>query len=134
MTECYTKKFKDAKRDDREGSVCWYVLPEGIVSRIEAGWVEVPPGGKNVSKGHTEWRQVFFILEGKGKIVLDGSEEIDVEAPMVMEIPYDRDHDAVASHDVPLKYLYVNDYSIAKKGLMSVQPVRPTPLARRIGG
>lgn len=117
MVKYYKKRFKEAEKEDRESSVCWFILPKGTVSNLSAGWVEVAPGGKNVSKGHTEWRQVFFFLEGKGKLILNGKEEIEVESPMVVEIPYNSDHDAHASTDGPLKYLFANDYSIGKKSI-----------------
>lgn len=111
----YIKRFKETENENRESSICWFILPKGIVSQISGGWVEVEPGGKNVSKGHTEWKQIFFFLEGTGKLIFDGKEEIEVESPMVVEIPYDCEHIAVASEDAPLKYLYVNDYSFGKK-------------------
>ncbi len=115
MRGYYVKKFKESEKEDRESSVCWFILPKGIVSQLDAGWVEVAPGGKNVSYGHTEWRQVFFFMEGKGKLILDQKEEIEIESPMVVEIPFNRQHDAVASQEGPLKYLFVNDHSISHK-------------------
>jgi len=105
-----TRSFKESEKEDREGSVCWFALPKGVVGNLSAGWVEVEPGGANVSLGHTEWRQVFFFVEGEGKLVLEGMGEVEVKSPMVVEIPYDVRHDAVASDKGPLKYPYVNDY------------------------
>lgn len=121
MQGCYVKKFKETKMESRESSTCWFILPTDILAdaNLSAGWVEVEPGGKNVSYGHTEWRQVFFFMEGNGKLVLgegtENEEEIPVESPMTVEIPYNRVHTAIATEETPLKYLYVNDYSIKKK-------------------
>ena len=111
----FTSKFKESEKEDRDTSKCWFILPKGVVGNLSAGWVEVEPGGANVSHGHTEWRQVFFFVEGEGKLVLEGAGEIEVKSPMVVEIPYDVRHDAVASEKGPLKYLYVNDYGFKKK-------------------
>lgn len=113
--DVFTKKFIESEKEEREGSVCWFTLPKGVIGNISAGWVEVEPGGTNVSEGHTEWRQVFFFVEGEGKLLLEGMGEIEINSPMVVEIPYDVRHDAVASEKGPLKYLYVNNYSFEKK-------------------
>lgn len=115
MVTYYKRKFKETERDNRESSVCWFILPKSIISNLSAGWVEVASGGKNVSKGHTDWRQVFLFMEGKGKVILNGKEEVAVESPMVLEIPYNCTHDVYASAGNSLKYIFVNDYSIGKK-------------------
>ncbi len=105
------QKFSDTKCEIRPTSKCHFVLPPGAIGRMSAGVVEVEPGGTNESCAHTVWRQVFFILEGEGTLIIDGEKSYPIEANMVCEIPYDAEHSVVASSAGPLRYLYVNDYS-----------------------
>ena len=107
----FLRKFKDAKAEVRPECICYYCFPEGQIGRLSGGVVEIEPGGVSVSCAHTAWRQVFFILEGKGWLALDGKRRCRVEKDMVVEIPYDVEHKVTASKSGPLRYLYVNDYS-----------------------
>lgn len=107
----FTAKFYEAEKDVRPECVCHYCLPAGRIGRLGAGVVDVQPGGRAFSCRHTAWRQVYFILDGKGRIVIDGADEYPVEKDMVVEIPYDAEHKLVADESGPLRYLYVNDYS-----------------------
>ena len=103
--------FSDAGCETRPGSLCYFVLPPGQIGRLSAGLVEVSPGGFNDSCAHTAWRQVFFVIEGKGTMIIDGDKSFPIEANMVCEIPYNAEHRVVASSSGPLRYIYVNDYS-----------------------
>lgn len=105
------KRFKDGKVDVRPECVCYYCLPAGKVGRVGAGVVEVEPGGSSYSCAHTAWRQVFFVLEGRGWLVLDAKKRYPIQKDMVVEIPYDVEHKVVASRSGKLRYLYINDYS-----------------------
>jgi len=107
----FLRKFRDGKADVRPECICYYCLPEGMIGRLSAGVVEIEPGGRSHSCAHAAWRQVFFILDGKGWLVLDAKKRYPVEKDMVVEIPYDAEHKVVASKSGPLRYLYVNDYS-----------------------
>jgi len=81
------------------------------VGRISAGIVDIEPGGTSHSEAHTEWRQVFLIIEGTGTLIVDGAEEVRVGPNTVAEIPYDADHKHTADPGVKVRYLFVNDYS-----------------------
>lgn len=105
------QKFSDGECEIRPGSKCYFVLPPGEIGRLSAGLVEVSPGGTNDSCAHTAWRQVFFIIEGTGTLILDDEEVFPIEADMVCEIPYNAEHRVVASSAGPLRYIYINDYS-----------------------
>ena len=107
----FLRGFRDGKVDVRPECVCYYCLPEGMIGRLSAGVVEIEPGGTSHSCAHMAWRQVFFILDGKGWLVLNAKKRTRVEKDMVVEIPYDAEHKVVASKSGPLRYLYVNDYS-----------------------
>ena len=105
------RKFSDAECDMRPTSRCHFVLPPGAIGRLSAGVVEVEAGGTNESCEHTVWRQVFFILEGEGELIINRGERYPIASNMVCEIPYGAEHNVVASKAGPLRYLYVNDYS-----------------------
>ena len=111
----YLKKFCETEREDRPECVWHYVLPKGVVGELSAGVVDIQPGGESLSEAHTEWRQVFFFLEGTGKLVLTDPEgnvtEHRIERDTVAEIPYDTGHTVIADADTRVRYLYVNDYS-----------------------
>ena len=111
----YLAKFYETETEDRPECVCHFLLPRGEVANLSAGVVDIQPGGTSYSTAHTEWRQVFFFLEGTGTLVLTGPDgkvtEHRVQADMVAEIPYDTDHKVVADPGVRMRYLYVNDYS-----------------------
>ena len=106
----FIKSFYDGEKEVRPECVCHFVLPAGKIGHISSGVVDIDPGGRSFSCAHTAWRQVFFILEGKGKIVLDAKDEMPVEKDMVVEIPYDCEHKVVADESGPLRYLFINDY------------------------
>ena len=105
------QKFSDAECDMRPASKCHFVLSPGTIGRLSAGVVEVEPGGTNESCEHIVWRQVFFILEGEGELIINRQARYPIESNMVCEIPYAAEHTVVASKAGPLRYLYVNDYS-----------------------
>ena len=116
----YLKKYSETEKEDRPECVCYHILPENLIGNLGAGVVDIQPGGESLSDPHTEWRQVFFFLEGTGKLVLTDSEgkttELRVEAETVAEIPYDTGHVVTADPGVRVRYLYVNDFS---------KPVKP---------
>jgi len=112
----YVKDFYETEKDVRPECVCHFILPKGEVGRISAGIVDIEPGGTSYSEAHTEWRQVFFIIEGTGTLIIDGTEQVRVGPNTVAEIPYNADHKLVADPGVKVRYLFVNDYS---------QPVEP---------
>ena len=107
----FIQKAHASEKDVRPECVCYYCLPAGKVGRLAAGLLEIEPGGRSYSCRHTAWRQVYFIIEGSGKLVIDGEEEYDVEANMIVEIPYDAEHKLTADESGPMRYLYFNDYS-----------------------
>lgn len=116
----YLKKYNETEIEDRHECVHYAILPKGLVGHVSAGVVDIRPGGKSLSDPHTEWRQVFFFLEGTGRLVLTDPEgnvtEHRIEADTVVDIPYDTGHTVYADPDVRMRYLYVNDYS---------KPVKP---------
>ncbi len=104
-------KFYESEKDVRPECVCYFCLPAGEVGRLAAGVIDIEPGGRSYSCRHSAWRQVYFIIEGKGKLVINARDEYEVEKDMVVEIPYDAEHKLVADPSGPLRYIYVSDYS-----------------------
>ena len=111
----YLKQYQETALEVRPSCVNYDVLPKGIVGKLAAGLVNIQPGGTSYSDPHTEWRQVFFILSGSGKLLLSDpkgvTSEVRILADTVVEIPYDTTHTVIADPGVAMRYLYVNDYS-----------------------
>jgi len=107
----YMKNFYETEKEVRPECACYFLLPKGEVGRISAGIVDIEPGGTSYSEAHTEWRQVFLIIEGTGTLIVDGEDDVRVGPDTVAEIPYDADHKVVADPGVKVRYLFVNDYS-----------------------
>ena len=107
----YVKNFFETQFENRDECVCWFILPKGEIGRLSAGCVVVQPGGSFTSFGHTEWRQVYFVVEGTGTLQIDGKKKLRVKPNMVFEIPYDAVHKISADLDGPVKYIYINDDS-----------------------
>ena len=107
----YVKDFYQTEKDVRPECVCYFILPKGAVGRISAGIVDIQPGGVSLSEAHTGWRQVFFVIEGTGTLVINGREKVRVGPNTVAEIPFDADHKVIADPGVKVRYLFVNDYS-----------------------
>ena len=107
----YLTNFFKTEFENRPECVCWFILPKGKIGNLSAGQVTVQPGGSFLSKAHTEWRQVYFVIEGRGTLIIDGKHEYPVGPNTVAEIPYNADHEIRATHDGPLRYIYINDSS-----------------------
>jgi len=132
--EMYLKKYHEGKAEVRPECICYFILPAGKIGNLSAGVVEIEPGGRSFSCPHTAWRQVFFILDGKGYIQFDAKKRYPVKKDMVVEIPYDTEHKVVASKSGPLRYLFVNDYSqpVAKNARESTALYKKVaPLAKK---
>jgi len=107
----YVKGFYETEKDQRPECVCHFILPKGEVGRISGGIVDIEPGGTSYSEAHTDWRQVFFVIEGTGTLVIDDEDEYRLGPNTTAEIPYDADHKVIADPGVKLRYLFINDYS-----------------------
>lgn len=104
----YYLKFEAAKRSPQESCVWVELLPADVAPHISGALVEIPAGGVNNSKTHFDMAQVYFLLEGSGTFVLD-SEEFEVEAESVIEVPVGLPHAMRADKGQPIRYLYIND-------------------------
>ena len=107
----YVREFYETEKDVRPECICYFILPKGVAGQLSAGIVDIQPGGTSYSEAHTEWRQVFFVIEGTGTLVIGGERKIRVGPDTVAEIPYDADHKLIADPGVKVRYLFVNDYS-----------------------
>ncbi|OGS21661.1 MAG: hypothetical protein A2252_11695 [Elusimicrobia bacterium RIFOXYA2_FULL_39_19] len=107
----FKKVFKNSKKDIRPSCICYHCLPAGEIGRLGGGIVEIKTGGVSYSCAHKAWRQVFFILDGNGWLVLDAKKRCRVSKNMVVEIPYDTEHKIIADKNNSLRYLFINDYS-----------------------
>ena len=108
----YLKSFADIPTYSDTGSqnqTCRDVLPRGIVPGLSVGYDVVEGPGRNGLGNHSGWHQVFVIVQGRGTL-LRGDERISVEAPCVVHIPPNTDHDVFVAEGERIEYVYVNHY------------------------
>ena len=80
-----------ATRNHRTSSVA-DILPRGVVPGLLVGYDVIEGPGRNGLGKHHEWHQVFVVVHGRGTL-LRGDERIAVEAPCIIHIPPDTEHD-----------------------------------------
>jgi len=117
----YLKRFADIPAYSDLGSqnqTCRDVLPRGIVPELLIGYNTITgPGRTGVAK-HAGWHQVFVVVRGKG-VLLRGEERVPIEAPCVLHIPPNTDHDVLVAEGERIEYVYVNRYLSADPSLSS---------------
>lgn len=105
----YHKQFSDIPAYSDAGSqnqICRDVLPRGIVPGLVVGHDTITGPGRNGLHKHPTWHQVFVVLEGRG-ILIRGDERLTLEAPCVVDIPSDTDHDVLVAEGERIVYVYV---------------------------
>lgn len=74
---------------------------------MRAGLVTLRPGeavGRHTTGGCEE---VILVLEGEGRVEVEGGEGLAVRAPMAAYMPPHREHDVVNTGTGVLRYIYV---------------------------
>ncbi len=105
----FHQKFEEGKKDLQQACVRVQILPKGVAPHIDAGLVDIPPGGFNDSNPHFDKTQIYFVLEGNGTFYLDGEKALDVEADSVVEVPLGVRHMMKADKGSRVRYVYVQD-------------------------
>jgi len=67
--------------------------------------IELPPGGATREHKHN-CEEVFYIIEGKGVVIIEGK-EYEIEAGDAVYIKENLRHKTVNTGNVPLKYIFV---------------------------
>jgi mannose-6-phosphate isomerase-like protein (cupin superfamily) len=82
------------------------LLDRTETNRLEFVIVDWPPGARGAMVAHKEKEQTFYILDGKG-VVLVGDEKADVGAGDLVFVPRNTPHTTITGPD-KLKYLCLN--------------------------
>lgn len=90
---------------------CRDVFPRGIVPDILVGYNILDGPGQTGLGNHSDWHQVFVVVKGAGTL-LRGEERVWIEAPCVLHIPPNTDHDVLVEPGQHIEYVYVNKYLV----------------------
>lgn len=105
----YYKSFSEVPAYSDPGSqnqTCRDVVPRGIVPGVVVGYDVIEGPGRNGLGRHPTWHQAFVVLRGRGTLIR-GDEQIEIEAPCVVHIPPDTDHDVLVAAGEHIEYVYV---------------------------
>ncbi len=108
----YYKTFSEIPTYSDPGSqnqTCRDVLPRGIVPNLLVGYNILDGPGRVGIGNHSDWHQVFVVVQGKG-LLLRGNERLPIQAPCVLHIPPNTDHDVLVEPGEHIEYVYVNEY------------------------
>jgi mannose-6-phosphate isomerase-like protein (cupin superfamily) len=94
---------------ESQNQLCRDILPRGIVPGLLVGYDVIEGPGRNGLGKHHEWHQVFVVVRGRGTL-LRGDERIAVEAPCIVHIPPDTEHDVFVVEGERIEYVYINEY------------------------
>ncbi len=65
--------------------------------------------GRTGLDNHPGWHQVFIVVQGSGTLLRD-EERLPTQAPCVIHIPPNTDHDVILEPGQHTEYVYVNRY------------------------
>jgi mannose-6-phosphate isomerase-like protein (cupin superfamily) len=81
--------------------------PETSPSRnLKMGYTIVYPTGKTTGHSHDDMEEVYFILSGRGKMVI-GKDEFSIQAGDAFYVPFGEFHTTYNTGIEPLKLLWV---------------------------
>jgi mannose-6-phosphate isomerase-like protein (cupin superfamily) len=99
---------------DSQNQTCRDILPRGIVPGLLVGYNILDGPGRTGLGNHSGWHQVFVVVHGQGTL-LRGEERIPIQAPSVLHIPPNTDHDVLVAPGEHIEYVYVNKYLVEKE-------------------
>ncbi len=82
------------------------LLPRDETECTEAALVRIKKNGSTPRHAHPDEEQVYFILEGKGRLKL-ADKETQVEGGTVAYIPRNTEHEITCTSSEDLVYVYV---------------------------
>ena len=82
------------------------LLPRDETECMEEALVKIKKKGFTSKHAHPEEEQIYFILEGVGRLKLAG-EEREVKGGTVIFIPRNAEHEITCTSDEDLIYIYV---------------------------
>lgn len=105
----YYKLFTEIPTYSDPGSqnqLCQDVLPRGVVPGLVIGYDTIEGPGRNGLNSHPTWHQAFVVLKGRGTLIR-GDDHLTIEAPCVVDIPPQTDHDVMVAEGERIEYVYV---------------------------
>lgn len=108
----YLKNFDEIAVYSDPGSqnqTCRDIMPRGIVPGLLVGYNILEGPGQTGMGNHSDWHQVFVVVRGAGTL-LRGQERIPVQAPCIIHIPPNTNHDMLVEPGQRIEYVYVNKY------------------------
>ena len=102
----YVKRFRDTPSFLNFGNAYSMLLPRDETECTEAALVRIKKDGFTPSHAHPDEEQVYFILEGKGRLKL-ADKETQVEGGTVAYIPRNTEHEVTCTSEEDLVYVYV---------------------------
>ena len=102
----HVRGLLDGKLYDFGANTTHLLLDRSEALRCEAVIVSWPPGSKGAMVSHKEKEQTFFVLEGSGKVTVDG-ETRSITVGDVVFVPWKAPHTTEAGA-APLVYLCIN--------------------------
>jgi len=109
----HVRGLLDGKRYDFGANTTHLLLDRSETVRCEAAIVSWPPGGTGPMVSHKEKEQTFFVLEGSGKVTVDG-ETRPITVGDVVFVPWKAPHTTEAGA-APLVYLCINTIVTAER-------------------
>ena len=102
----YTKRFEDTPSFVSFGNEYHMLLPRDETECTEAALVRIKRNSFTPSHAHPEEEQIYFILEGMGRLKVAGQEG-EVKGGTVVFIPRNAEHEITCTSDEDLIYIYV---------------------------
>lgn len=104
---------------NREGETLrdtyFLIDPEKSPSRnLKMGYTIVYPTGKTTGHSHDDMEEVYFIVSGRGKMVI-GNDEFSIQTGDALYVPFGEFHTTYNTGIEPLKLLWVTG-RVEKKG------------------
>ena len=104
---------------NREGEILrdtyFLIDPEKSPSRnLKMGYTIVYPTGKTTGHSHDDMEEVYFIVSGRGKMVV-GNDEFPIQTGDAFYVPFGEFHTVYSTGIEPLKVLWVTG-RVEKKG------------------
>jgi mannose-6-phosphate isomerase-like protein (cupin superfamily) len=104
---------------NREGETLrdtyFLIDPEKSPSRnLKMGYTIIYPTGKTTGHSHDDMEEVYFIISGRGKMVV-GNDEFPIQTGDALYVPFGEFHTTYNTGIEPLKVLWVTG-RVEKKG------------------
>ena len=97
------------EQDEPPGASFHFLLKTNEVPGLTIGHVDLTGPIQKTAATHTDWEQVYLVLEGKGRVHLCGVMHA-VKAGSVVSIPKNTWHWVEVAAGEKLKYVYVNQH------------------------